>query len=243
MIPLRAALIVAAGIGSAMLARAQAPDPYAIVTFGEFREMAMQRDYAAKTTLAAALADGASDGVGALADARGEITIVDGVPVITYGGAAEHPPAAEENAMLLTTAIVRAWQEIPVGRDVPPGDLEPFLAKQAKTHGFDPEGSFPFRLHGTVTAYVLHVTSGPGSGHPPLTQETRKGDAVDGLVVGLYVAPQLVGIATHPGERTHSHWVSENRRQTAHLDAWGIRSGAVLLLPKRIGGRAGPNRP
>jgi alpha-acetolactate decarboxylase len=78
----------------------------------------------------------------------------------------------------------------------------------------------------------MHVTKGPGSGHPPLLQETQKGDAIAGLVVGLYVAPQLVGVATHPGERTHSHWVSDDRTATAHLDAWGIKSGAVLLLPK-----------
>ena len=57
---------------------------------------------------------------------------------------------------------------------------------------------------------------------------TQKGDAVAGLVVGLYVAPQLVGIATHPGERTHSHWVSTDRTTTTHLDAWGIKSGANL---------------
>jgi Alpha-acetolactate decarboxylase len=230
MTPVRIPLIVAAMLVATM-AHAQSPQPYGIATFGEFRKMAMQRDYGAKATLATVLASGATDGVGAVADARGEITIVDGKAIVSYGAAPGHPPPASETAMLLATATVRAWQEIPVGRDVAPAELESFLAEQAKSRGIDPEKSFPFRLRGTVTSYVMHVIKGPGSGHPPLAQDTQKGDALAGLVVGLYVAPQLVGVATHPGERTHSHWVSDDRTATTHLDAWGIKSGAVLLLP------------
>jgi hypothetical protein len=59
----------------------------------------------------------------------------------------------------------------------------------------------------------------------------QKGDELTGEVAGFYVAPALVGIATHPGEQTHSHWLSPDRNATAHLDRWGIKSGARLLLP------------
>jgi hypothetical protein len=41
-----------------------------------------------------------------------------------------------------------------------------------------------------------------------------------------------MGIATHGGERTHSHWVSLDMAKTAHLDRWGLRAGAFLLIPK-----------
>jgi hypothetical protein len=232
MTPFRIALTFAAILVSAQIAQAQSPPPYGIATFGEFRKMAMQRDYGAKATLATVVANGATEGVGAVTDARGEVTIVDGKAIVSYGKETDHRPPAAETAMLLATATVRDWQEVPVGSDVKPTEIESFLADQAKARGIDPEKSFPFRLRGTVTAYVMHVTTGPGSGHPPLAQDTQKGDALTGLVVGLYVAPQLVGVATHPGERTHSHWVSDDRTKTTHLDAWGIKSGAVLLLPK-----------
>jgi Alpha-acetolactate decarboxylase len=231
MTPLRTTFIATANL-VATIALAQSPQPYGIATFGEFRKMAMQRDYAAKATLATVLANGATDGVGAVTDARGEVTIVDGKVIVSYGKEADRRSPATETAMLLATATVRDWQEVRVGRDVAPTEIESFLAGQAKSHGIDPDKSFPFRLRGTVTAYVMHVITGPGSGHPPLAQDTRKGDALGGLVVGLYVAPQLVGVATHPGERTHSHWISDDRTATTHLDAWGIKSGAVLLLPK-----------
>jgi alpha-acetolactate decarboxylase len=232
MTPFRIVLLAAPGLLAAHIAHAQSPQPYGIATFGEFRKMAMQRDYAAKATLATVVANGATDGVGAVTDARGEVTIVDGKAIVSYGKETDRRPPAAETAMLLATATVRDWQEVPVGRDVAPTEIESFLAEQAKSRGIDAEKSFPFRLRGTVTAYVMHVTTGPGSGHPPLSQDTQKGDALAGIVVGLYVAPQLVGVATHPGERTHSHWISDNRTATTHLDAWGIKSGAVLLLLK-----------
>ncbi|MFL6951431.1 MAG: acetolactate decarboxylase [Xanthobacteraceae bacterium] len=231
MTSLRTGFILAA-ILVATSVQAQSPQPYGIATFGEFRKMAMQRDYAAKATLAAVVANGATDGVGAVTDARGEVTIVDGKAIVSYGKETDRLPPASETAMLLATAAVREWQEVRVNRDVKPAELESFLAGEAKSRGIDPEKSFPFRLRGTLTTYVMHVTTGPGSGHPPLAQDTQKGDAIAGLVVGVYVAPQLVGVATHPGERTHSHWISEERTATTHLDAWGIKSGAVLLLPK-----------
>jgi hypothetical protein len=232
MAPLRIVFLFGSILLAAQVARGQTPQPYGLATFGEFRKMAMQRDYSAKAALATVLASGATDAVGAVTDARGEVTIVDGRPIVSYGEDRNRRPPTTETAMLLATATVRDWQEIPVGRDIKPAELESFLAEQGKSRGIDPEKSFPFRLRGTLMNYVMHVTKGPGSGHPPLSQETQKGDALAGLVVGLYVAPQFVGIATHPGERTHSHWINDERTATAHLDGWGVKSGAVLLLPR-----------
>jgi hypothetical protein len=70
-------------------------------------------------------------------------------------------------------------------------------------------------------------------GSPMAITLENKGDEIDGLVTGLYVATDLVGIATHGGERTHAHWVSLDARSTAHLDRWGLKAGTYLLLPKR----------
>ncbi|MGC2080685.1 MAG: hypothetical protein WA728_32655, partial [Xanthobacteraceae bacterium] len=51
-----------------------------------------------------------------------------------------------------------------------------------------------------------------------------KGDRLDGVVAGLYASLDLMGIATHGGERTHSHWVSLDMTKTAHLDRWGLKA-------------------
>lgn len=68
-------------------------------------------------------------------------------------------------------------------------------------------------------------------GLPMAITVQNTGDRIDGLVTGLYVSSDLIGIATHGGERTHAHWVSLDAPSTAHLDRWGLSAGAYLLLP------------
>jgi hypothetical protein len=89
----------------------------------------------------------------------------------------------------------------------------------------------------TEALTALHVNAAPtggphGMGLPmALTVETT-GDQIDGRVAGVYVSADLIGIATHGGERTHAHWVSLDGTSTAHLDRWGLKAGATLLVPK-----------
>jgi len=59
--------------------------PYSIETFGEFRKLIMTGDFTAKVQLVTAMAKHPTIGVGALADARGEISIFDGRLVVSYG--------------------------------------------------------------------------------------------------------------------------------------------------------------
>jgi hypothetical protein len=210
--------------------------PYDVETFGVFRSMMMSGDFTAKVSLDAAMAKQPTAGVGALSDARGEITIYDGKLIVNYGKATPtiYP---SESAALLASARVQGWQSIRVENDVPPGEIESFISVTAKTHGIDPEVSFPFEVRGGIGPYVMHVNAAPTNGAhgmalPMAITVQSQGDRLDGLVAGLYVSLDLMGIATHGGERTHSHWVSLDMARTAHLDRWGIKAGAFLLLPK-----------
>ena len=124
-----------------------------------------------------------------------------------------------------------------VEKDVPPREVESFIAVAAKTHGIDPEISFPFEVRGSIGPYVMHVNVAPTNGEhgmdlPMAVTIQDKGDRLDSLVAGLYASLDLMGIATHGGERTHAHWVSLDMAKTAHLDRWGLKAGAFLLLPK-----------
>ena len=100
-----------------------------------------------------------------------------------------------------------------------------------------PEGPFPFQIRGTLASYVMHVnaapTNGPhGMGQPIAITRESKGEAISGMVAGLYVSRDLVGIVSHGGTRTHSHWLAPDGKSTAHLDRWGLKAGAELSLPK-----------
>jgi hypothetical protein len=214
--------------------------PYDIEAFGAFRMLIMAGDFSRKVNLAAAMAKRPTTGVGAVADARGEITIHDGKLIVSYGQEASHqgshPAADREDAALLATGIIAAWQTITLAHDVAPDEVESFLAQMAGAHGLDREGPFPFQIRGTLTSYAMHMNKGPtngphGMGQPIAITRELKGDAIDGAVAGFYVSRDLVGIVTHGGTRTHSHWVASDGGSTAHLDRWGLKAGAVLSLP------------
>ena len=211
--------------------------PYNIEGWGEFRRMMMTGDFSPKVGLSEVMAKHPSTGVGALSDARGEITFIGGKLVISYGKSDVRPDAVSEHAALLAVGSTDDWQPMKVDRDIAPSDIESYLAEAARTHGVDPDKSFPFEVRGTLASYIMHVnaepTGGPhGMGLPMAIRVEHKGEQIDGRVAGLYVSADLMGVATHGGERTHAHWVSSDDASTAHLDRWGLKTGATLILPK-----------
>jgi hypothetical protein len=213
-------------------------EPYRIRSFGAFRKMILEGDFSPKVELGEVMAGHPTTGVGALADARGEITVYDGKLIVSYGKAGAQPAADAERAALLAVGTVAAWQTVAVDHDVAPDDIDAFLAQTAAAHGLNPDGPFPFQLRGTLGPYLMHVNAAPtqgphGMGQPIAVTVVREGDAVAGMVAGFYVSRELIGIVSHGGTRSHSHWIASDGSATAHLDRWGLKSGAVLLLPER----------
>jgi hypothetical protein len=204
---------------------------------GVFRDLVLQGDFTPKVALGLVMSRLPSTGVGAVSGARGEITIIDGKLIISYGKSDAPPTPNSETAALLATGKVKEWQSVGVDYDVAPPAVEAFVAQSAKAHGLDPERSFPFQLRGRVAPYVMHVNAasieGPhGMGLPMAVTVEQKGDQIAGSVAGLYVSPALVGVVTHGGERAHTHWVASDGRSTEHLNLWGIKAGTTLMLPK-----------
>lgn len=214
-----------------------ASEPYHLESFGSFSLMMLQGDFSPAVLLSEALAKQPSTGVGALAAARGEITIYDGKVYLSYGKPGEHPAPEKESAALLAIATATDWQSVAVDGDVAPDAVEAFIAGAAKSHGLAPEKSFPFELRGSVMPYVMHVDAATiGGAHgmdmPMAVTVETKGEEIPGKISGLYVATNLEGIVTHHNERIHAHWLSPDGQWTTHLDHWGIKRGAILLLPK-----------
>jgi hypothetical protein len=138
--------------------------PYDIETFGEFRKIMMAGDFSSKVRLDAVMAKHPTTGVGALADARGEITVYDGKLIVSYGKDGAPADVNSQSAALLATGSVAGWQSVPVERDVAPEDIESFISVTAKTHGIDPTVSFPFEVRGNIGPYVMHVNEAPTNG-------------------------------------------------------------------------------
>lgn len=227
---------------AASMSGPEAQGAFVVRSFGAYRNMLQKRDYAPKVILGEAKALGATDAVGAVSSLRGEITMIDGRFVVSYGGGCTNCPSPHsETATLLGAGQVTEWsQAILLPADLSGKALDDFIIAQAKSAGLDTSKPFPVRLKGTLINVAMHVIEAPnagftghGSNVPMAKQDEYKHATLTGEVVGLYAPADMQGVLSHPGEPFHFHWVDDQRTRTAHLDAFGMQKGAMLVLPKR----------
>ena len=231
--------------GSAHQPPAAAPaaeQPFGFKAYGVFSRMIMQRNYLAVVALKDAVDGSATDAVGAVSGLRGEISMIEGRLIVSYGvdcGAA-CPVAAAETATLLATASAPHWRPVAIDKDLDAKALEAFIRAQAKANGLDDGKPFPFRINGAITDFIMHVNAAPNprfKGHGSFDEMAitglAKGPRLAGFVVGFYAPPALQGVITHGGDYFHSHYVDEQRATTAHLDTFGVAAGSTLMLPRQ----------
>lgn len=214
--------------------------PFGFKAYGVFRTMIQQQSYLPVVALKDAVADRATDAVGAVSGLRGEISMIEGRLIVSYGSdcGTTCPSASTETATLLATATARNWRPVPIDKDLDAKATETFIREQAKANGLDENKPFPFRINGAITNFTMHVNAAPNprfKGHGSFDEMAitglAKGPRIAGSVVGFYAPPALQGVITHMGDFFHSHYVDEQRSMTAHLDTWGIAAGSTLMLP------------
>jgi acetolactate decarboxylase len=215
--------------------------PFGFKSYGVFRSMITERNYLPVVKLKDAAAGHATDAVGAVSGLRGEISMIEGRPIVSYGAECSTacPSALTETATLLATASVQNWRAIPIDKDLDAKATETFIREQAKAVGLDENKPFPFRINGAITNFVMHVNAAPNprfKGHGSFDEMAitglAKGPRLAGSVVGFYAPPPLQCVITHMGDFFHAHYVDEQKATTAHLDSYGVAAGSTLLLPK-----------
>jgi acetolactate decarboxylase len=214
--------------------------PFGFKAYGVFRLMITERNYLPVVALKDAVDNRTTDAVGAVSGLRGEISVIEGHLIVSYGADCGTicPSAATETATLLATAAAPAWRPVPIDKDLDAKAMEAFIRAQAKASGLDENKPFPYRINGAITNFVMHVNAAPNprfKGHGSFDEMAvtglAKGPRLAGSVVGFYAPLALQGIITHGGDYFHSHYVDEQRTTTAHLDSFGVAAGSTLMLP------------
>lgn len=220
-----------------------------LTAHGNFRHM-MHTGETVGTIAIDTLTASSAWGVGATAGLRGEIVIRDGAILVSRGDDPEArltDPQAGEEAVILAYGTVADWQSVAIPHDMAPDRLTHFIEMQAQSLGLDPEGGFPIRVQGSFPQLVWHVVtgdasahgaqSGHGAGHGSDHANTQSGmnlydeAGATGEIIGVYTGAALEGVASHPGERLHLHFVTADGARSGHVDEITIPEGAVLLLP------------
>jgi hypothetical protein len=234
---------------SGSLANASETWDGAIVQYGSMREAIGQQQDQGRVRLGALLEREHLFAVAALAELRGEITIVDGHPIVTRANTAgtfeNLPPeqVGDAQATMLAGAYVPRWREISLPVAMSQLALESFIAARAERAGLDSALPFPFQIEGTLTDLRLHVINGACPIHarmnrielaPEQQPAVQEAAAVDGKLIGVF-ARDAVGRLTHPATAIHSHVVlrqPSGEEITGHVEAVGVAAGAVLRLPE-----------
>jgi acetolactate decarboxylase len=203
--------------------------------FKAYRNMITERNYLPVVALKDAIDARATDAVGAVSGLRGEISVIEGRLIVSYGAdcAAACPSTANETATLLATAAVRNWRPIQIAKDLDAKATETFIREQAKAVGLDESKPFPFRINGVIVNFVMHINAAPNprfKGHGSFDEMAitglAKGPRLAGSVIGFYAPPPLQGVITHMAISS-IHTTSMSRKQRRHT------STALALPPAR----------
>ncbi|KPP85477.1 MAG: Alpha-acetolactate decarboxylase [Rhodobacteraceae bacterium HLUCCO07] len=225
-----------------------------LTAHGNFRHMMHSGDTSGTVALDTLDAPSAW-GVGATAGMRGEIVLRDGEVLVSRGSDPEArltPPEPGEEAAILARGTVADWHAVPLPHDMEPDRLTHFIEMQASARGLDTDAGFPIRLTGSFPTLVWHVVTGEpphegdtthgghGEGHANAHSAMNLYDepGAEGEIVGVYTGPALEGVASHPGERLHLHFVSADGTRSGHVDEITFAAGTTLHLPDPAEGDA-----
>jgi acetolactate decarboxylase len=214
--------------------------------WGAMREVMHEGKTRARISLDEATQEGRIYAVGALANLAGEVFIEGGDVWVSRVVAANQQETRKlryeelesHSATLLIAAHVPALQQLPVEADVPPGEVEAFLAAQIKDAGWDVSKPTPLLIVGPfidvqghiVNGACLHANGQALAGTPPFEASFPE---IWGRVVGFYAEGQE-GLLTHHGSKVHLHFLSDDEpRLMMHADKLGLKKGSVLFLPVR----------
>jgi acetolactate decarboxylase len=199
-------------------------------------------DTAGKVALPLLLAEPHLFAIGPVADLRGEITVIDGVPFIGVVGDAG--PFAEKRANVQAAFLVWAheprWVRVAIPDTVRSEDeVEAFVPQAARDAGLAPDKPVAFRIEGRAERMDLHVIwQAPGT--PPGKDAHDKAKVTTAMteasvaIVGFWSAAHR-GVFTPGFSDIHMHVVSGDGKTTGHVDSVRLLPGAVLLLPDRRG--------
>jgi len=223
---------------------ADAERPFNVSVYGNFKRMLHTGDATGKVALASIPHSTGVYGVGALAGLTGEILIWDGRVLVSPGqsvSGSTQAPEADATATLLVTAQVKKWEQTQVPENMTQQAFEKFVVDSAHSKGIDTQKPFPFIVTGEITDYAWHVVTGATKHHGGGGQHQQghannrnfSGAETKGKLVGFYSAGELEGVISHPGERFHVHYADDDLKTSGHLDRFGVRKGATLLLPEQ----------
>lgn len=177
--------------------------------------------------------------LGAVADLKGEILILDGKAFISYqsGFNLAVDNSFDHEAALLFYAEVEEWKAFNFENSYSDiAEMEEFIEQTAHKHGIDTTKAFPFMIKGAPGQLEWHVINWP-EGDSIHSHEKHISSGITGelinkpvTILGFYSRHHHT-IFTHHSTNVHMHFLSEDQKLAGHVDAMIPGEELKLLLP------------
>ena len=212
----------------------------AVAWEGALKNMMRKGDVSAQVDLKDLIGDPNLYALGAVSELKGEILVLDGLPVIAsvQENQLRIDTTFNREATLLVYASVDDWvaEEVPA-EVTTKQDLEAYIEASAADNGINTDAPFPFRLRGTLTKADWHVIDWPAGD----TEHTHKKHIESGLsgtlegelveVLGFY-SKHHHAIFTHHSTNMHMHLRTLDNRIVGHLDDLVLGDDVQFSVPR-----------
>jgi acetolactate decarboxylase len=223
-----------AALALALPSVARAADP-GVQVIGQMRRMFMAHDIGANVDLAKVNQESHVYALGPLAGLKGEITVLDGQVFVSRlnGKGAEVMLKSDARSVFLVYAAVPSWRSLTVLTNaVNERDLATLLE-----HKLPPGTRAAFLVRGKASSAKFHIQNYQGEAKD-LTHEAHDKakvffDLADTGVelVGFFTnREEDGGFFVHPGQTTHIHVISNDRKSMGHLESITLAPGAEVFL-------------
>ncbi|WP_299537546.1 acetolactate decarboxylase [Ulvibacterium sp.] len=178
--------------------------------------------------------------IGPVEGLQGEVTVYDDeVSISTVkNGRPKVNDSKHTKAIFLLKANQANWQKMEITENLNGLDaIEGYVQNALSKNGMDTEKAYPFRIETTPKFLEYHIIFKMDDA-PHNMKEHKKAkqkfilENEEIKIIGFWVNTERMGKLTHPGKRTHLHFIKADGGTSGHIDDISISRGAILFLPK-----------
>lgn len=178
--------------------------------------------------------------IGPIEGLKGEITVYDGkvsIATMENGQAKFTSNSSGTDAIFMVYGRSSKWKEIGIEKPlIGLDEIEQYVREQLLVNGLTIENTFPFRIEGQVSTLDYHIIYKlDNKPHNKVEHQKAKQkfnmENEDVSIVGFWADMKGEKVYTHPGHRTHIHFVQKDENISGHIDDIKLNKGAKLYLP------------
>lgn len=178
--------------------------------------------------------------IGPVEGLQGEVTVYnDEVSISSVeNGRPRVNDSKDTKAIFLLQANQANWQEMKITENLNGLDsVEKYVQTTFLENGMDLSKAYPFRIEDAPKFLEYHIIFKMDDA-PHNMKEHKKAKQKFILkneeikIIGFWVNAERMGKLTHPGKRTHLHFIKSDGITSGHIDNISISKGAKLFIPK-----------